>query len=374
MKSAALFLPPALLMLYLLAWPVDIAPVAWTPGIAPSLEQGTFARNDRLRAVQRIADGAVAGPEAIAFDSAGRLYTGVEDGSILRIDPRDGRCAVVGNTQGRPLGLVAGADGYLHIADARKGLLGMSADGQVDVLAEDADGIALGFADDLAADPGGYVYFSDASWKFGYGEHLRDVLEHGGRGRLLRYDPELGEAVTLLAGLQFANGVALGPDAQYVLVAESGAYRVTRYWLKGEQAGTSEVFIDNLPGLPDNLTFNGRDRFWVALYAPRNALLDTLAPHPFWRTVVARLPAFLMPAPDHHAMLLGVDLQGEVAEQYQFADGDAYAPITSVREHGDHLYLGSLDQTAIGRVSLSTLRGGSTLAEPPAPLPSDCEG
>ena len=90
--------------------------------------------------------------------------------------------------------------------------------------------------------------------------------------------------------------------------------------------------------------------------------------------VVARLPAFLMPAPDHHAMLLGVDLQGEVAEQYQFADGDAYAPITSVREHGDHLYLGSLDQTAIGRVSLSTLRGGSTLAEPPAPLPSDCEG
>lgn len=373
MKSFAWLLLPVTLVFYLLAWPVDISPVAWTPDPAPSLEDGTYARNGRLRAVQRLADGAVDGPEAVAFDASGQLYTGVEDGRILRIDPRDGRCVVVGNTQGRPLGLAVGTDGYLFIADARKGLIGMSADGQVDVLADQAEGITFGFTDDLALDASGYVYFSDASWKFGYGEHTLDALEHGGRGRLLRYQPELGEAVTLLAGLQFANGVALGPDQNYVLVNETSAYRITRFWLRGERAGTSEVFIDNLPGFPDNLSFNGHDRFWVALYGPRNALLDALAPHPFWRKVVARLPGWLMPAPGHHAFVLGLDLQGKVVEQYQFEASEAYAPITSVREHDGHLYLGSLDQSAIGRVALAELRRGGEVAAPPAAITSNCE-
>ena len=37
--------------------------------------------------------------------------------------------------------------------------------------------------------------------------------------------------------LLFANGVAVGPDDAYVLVNETAAYRVMRYWLKGEKAG-----------------------------------------------------------------------------------------------------------------------------------------
>jgi sugar lactone lactonase YvrE len=55
-----------------------------------------------------------------------------------------------------------------------------------------------------------------------------------------------------------------------VLVNETGAYRISRYWLTGPKAGTHDMFIDNLPGLPDNLAFNGSNRL-VALYAPRSA-------------------------------------------------------------------------------------------------------
>ena len=73
-----------------------------------------------------------------------------------------------------------------------------------------------------------------------------------------------------------------------MLVNETGAYRISRFWLKGPQAGTHDLFIDNLPGLPDNLSFNGHDRFWVALYAPRNALLDGTAGHPFVRKMIVR--------------------------------------------------------------------------------------
>ena len=41
-----------------------------------------------------------------------------------------------------------------------------------------------------------------------------------------------------------------------VYVAETGRFRVRRYYLKGEKAGQTDILIDNLPGVPDNLRFN----------------------------------------------------------------------------------------------------------------------
>lgn len=357
---------------YLLLWPVAIAPVAWTPPPAPSLEEGPYARNDGLRGIQRIAQGLGQGPEAIAIDANGRVLTGLEDGRVVSLD-RDGRdCRVLGNSGGRPLGLEMNATGEVLIADARRGLVMLGTDGKQKLLADAADAIRIGFADDLDIDAHGRVYFSDASWKFGYGDHYSDGLEHGPRGRLLMWDPAKGEAYTLMYNLHFANGVALGPDEEYLLVNETYKYRIKRYWLRGERAGQEEILIDNLPGFPDNLSFNGSDRFWVALYSPRNAMLDAALPHPWLRQIVARLPDFMQPSPVRHAFILGLDLQGKVVEQYQFDGAGAFAPITSVREHQGWLYLGSLSQNAIGRISLDALRDGSSASEPRPTIAADC--
>lgn len=359
-------------VLYLLLWPVPIQPVAWTPMPAPPLDSPFYARDDGLRGVQRIADGAVQGPEAIAFDAQGRLLTGLDDGRIVSMDSDGSDCRVLGNTGGRPLGLHALADGSVLIADAKRGLLRLETDGRFEALLDEVDGIPLGFTDDLAVDARGRPMLSDASYKFGYGDHVMDALEHGGRGRLLMYDPEQDAAATLLANLQFANGVALGPNEDYVLVNETAEYRITRYWLKGEAAGRSDTFASGLPGFPDNITFNGRDRFWVALYAPRNALLDALAPIPFLRKVIARLPRFLHPREPRQGFVLGIDLEGRIVEQYRYAGRGAFGPVTSAREHQGMLYLGSLSDTAIGRVSLAALRAGESAGEPPAPIRSSC--
>lgn len=371
LKSLYWLLPLALLA-YLLLWPAPIDPQPWTPPPAPSLEEGPYARNERLRGVQRIADGAVQGPEAIAFGPDGRLYTGLADGRVVSMRNDGADCRVLGHTGGRPLGLAVREDGSLIVADAIAGLLRMEPGGRVQTLSRQIDGFALGFVDDLALDARGRVYFSDASWKFGYGQHVLDALEHGARGRLALFDTAQNAGGTLLAHLNFANGVALGPDEAYVLVNESAAYRITRYWLKGERAGRSEVFAENLPGFPDNITFNGRDRFWVALYAPRDAMLDALLPYPFARSMLARLPGLLHPKPPLHAFILGFDLDGRLREQYQYDGDDAYAPITSVREHDGALYLGSLSANAIGRIELAALRGSSTGFEAPAPIKTEC--
>ncbi len=163
------------------------------------------------------------------------------------------------------------------MADARKGLLRVRLKGSGRVLATVAEGEPFGFTDDVAVDPAGRMaYFTDASSVWHYRESRTDILEHRGRGRLLRYDFATGTTTVLLRGLQFANGVTLDPEGQFVLVAETGAYRVTRYWPAGDKAGTSDVFVDNLPRFPDNVRFAGRGRVRVALPTPRDPLLDRL--------------------------------------------------------------------------------------------------
>jgi hypothetical protein len=84
-----------------------------------------------------------------------------------------------------------------------------------------------------------------------------------------------------LEGLGFANGVALGPDEAYILVNETMFYRITRYWIKGEKSGQTDIFIENLPGFPDNLTYNKNGLFWVALIYPRQEKIDSLLPKTF---------------------------------------------------------------------------------------------
>jgi hypothetical protein len=153
----------------------------------------------------------------------------------------------------------------------------------------------------------------------------------------------------LLRNLSFANGVAVSSDQSFVLVVETGAYSVHRVWLRGPKQGQSEIFIDNLPGFPDGISSNGKDKFWLALVTPRDPLLDKLLPHPFLRKVIARLPKFLQPAPKRYSFVLGLDLNGHVIENLQNGSADCYAEIANAVERNGTLYFGSIGESTIGR-------------------------
>jgi sugar lactone lactonase YvrE len=342
------------LVAFLLLMPTKVKPVAWTPQPAPSLSSGPYADNQRLKGVERVGAADIDGPEALLMEN-NALITGLHDGRVIRtsLDGQDTK--VLADTGGRPLGLARHPNGLLVIADAVKGLLSLDAQGRLVALTTSANGVAFGFTDDVVIDkPGHYAYFSDASSRFGYGKDLDAIFEHGGDGRLLRYDFQTGKTSVLLDKLEFANGVTLGPDDAFVLVNETGAYRISRYWLSGPNAGSHDLFIDNLPGLPDNLAFNGRDRFWVALYAPRNALLDKTAAHPFARKMIARAMLVLPRPVEKRAFVLGLDLEGKVVTNLQDGSSDNYSPITTVREYGRWLYFGSLKAKNMARLRLST--------------------
>lgn len=45
----------------------------------------------------------------------------------------------------------------------------------------------------------------------------------------------------------------MDPSERFLIYCESGRARLHKYHLTGPEAGTSEVLVDSLPGLPDNI-------------------------------------------------------------------------------------------------------------------------
>ena len=343
------------MLVYLFFAPVPIAPAAWTPPGAPALT-GQYEQNSRLAPVYRLSFGDGHAPEDVAMDAEGKIYAGFEEGQIVQLQPYGNSLRVFADTHGRPLGMVFDRDGNLLVADALKGLLSINKAGEVKLLADQADGVKFGCLNDLDVAADGTIYFTEASNKFPMSEHINDLLEHQPNGRLLAFDPKTGKARTLLKGIYFANGVAVSPDQSFVLVSETGKYRILRMWLTGSKAAQSDVFIDNLPGFPDGISSNGRDKFWLALVTPRQPVFDRLLPHPFLRKVVYRLPKSLQPAPQRYSFVLALDAQGRVVENLQNSSSDCYAQIANVIEHDNALYFGSIGEDAVGKFDLTKTR------------------
>lgn len=347
--------PLFLTVAYLLFWPVPVRPKSWQAPDNPGYT-GPFAVNNILSKIEHLPIGAHSGPESIAIDQTGRIYASTESGWIIRCDPSGQDPVEWVNTGGRPLGMAFDKTGNLIVADAYKGLLSISAERKLTLLTDRSDGIRIRYANDLDIAADGRIYFSDSSTKFAaiefggtYKASLLDIMEHGGHGRLLVYDHRTKETVTLLKGLDYANGVALSADGAYLLVNETGSYRTLRYWLTGPRAGESEIFISGLAGFPDNINRGLGGLFWIALVSPRNPLLDKLSGKPFLRTIVQRMPASIRPKAVPYSHIIAVDSNGKVVKSLQDPSG-SYPMISSVIETERYLYLGSLKAGTIGRL------------------------
>lgn len=340
---------------YLLLWPVPIDPVSWNAPVN-QYYSGDFQQNTRLDKIEILELEDTHGPEGLALLN-GEIYTATREGWIIRFNESTGSMTKWVNTEGSPLGLAFDAQGNLLVADAYKGLLSVSPAGVITVLTDSYNGVPMEYVDDVDVDADGKIYFSDASTKFGaqsnggtYAASLLDTMEHGGHGRLMVYDPADQSTKMLMDGLNFANGVAVAEDSSFVLVNETGSYRLHKYWLTGEQAGSSEVLIDNLPGFPDNIV-RGRDgRFWVGLVSPRSQQLDDMSALPFLRKIVQRLPASVRPQAVSYSHVFAMDKDGAVITSLQDPDGEHHTN-TGAMETDNWLYISSLHADNLARIS-----------------------
>ena len=335
---------PAGLLLYLLLWPVPIDPVAWNAPVDRGLVD-PFAPNRLLQAATGIRLGDYEGPEDATLGHDGSVYVTTSQGEVIRIHQR--RVASFADTGGRPLGIEVDRDGSLVVANAYLGLQRVDRQGNVETLLSHIGDTPV-YPNNLAIASDGRIFFTEASSKFGaeryrgtYNASLLDIMEHGGHGGVFVFDPASGVTEQLLDDLNYANGIAISEDNTFIVIAETGNYRVLRYWLAGEYGGTSEVLLENLPGFPDNLKTGASGRFWVGLVAPRNALLDKLSERPWLRKVVQRLPAAVRPKAEPSSHVVAFDSEGRVLMNMQ--DPEARFPtLTGVLETRRSLYLTTL--------------------------------
>lgn len=345
---------------YLGLWPVPADPVAWEAPVPPDYT-GAHAANTRLAGLRMIDLEGEAGPEHIAVGPDGKVYAAVESGNLLRMDPDGGTQEVFANTGGRVLGFDFDAEGRLIAADAFKGLLAVTPDKHVTVLADHVTpDDPIRYADAVVVAPDGTIYFTDASTRFApaqwggsLGASLLDIMEQSATGRVLAYDPATGKTRIVAHGLSFANGIALSSDGHTLFVNETGRYRIWRIDGRATdldvKSGSAQaaVLLDNLPGYPDNL-MRGRDgRIWVGFAMPRNPAADEVARKPFLRKLLLRLPRFLWPLPKSYGHVFAIDEDGRVVDDLQDPSG-AYPQTTGATETADRLYIQSLHAHAIG--------------------------
>ena len=361
LKKAVLILAIALALVaaYLSLWPVPIEPLRWKANPSPGYV-GPHATNSRLAGLQMISLGAEEGPEHMVVARDGKLYAAVASGNILRMNPDGSAQEVFAHTGGRVLGFDFDAAGNLIAADAFKGLLSISPDKKITLLADKVETDPIRYADAVVVAGNGKIYFSDASTRFGptawggtFEASVLDILEQSATGRVLEYDPATSSTRIVAKRLSFANGVALSADGKNLFVAETGRYRVWQIAVDASNLDLAQahpqarVLLDNLPGYPDNLMRGLNGKIWLGLAKPRNPVVDNMANQPFLRKLTLRLPRALWPIPKSYGHVMAFTEDGKIVADLQDPSG-AYPETTAVTETADRLYIQSLHAKSLG--------------------------
>ncbi|KAK1304966.1 hypothetical protein QJS10_CPB11g02124 [Acorus calamus] len=278
---------------------------------------------------ERVADGLVHGPEDLAYDAgSGWLYASCSDGWIRRV----------------------GLDGPMVVEDWASGLLKVTEDQKVDLLTDEAEGVKFRLTDGVDVASDGTIYFTDASYKYSLHEHMEDVLGARPHGRLMSFDPTTGETRVLVRDLYFANGVALSPDQDHVLYCETLLRRCMKYHIKGEKKETVEVFIDDIPGFPDNIRHDGEGKYWIGLATGMTLFWDVILKYPFLRKILVIMSRYVkLPDGQQDGGVLEVDLEGRPVALYT---DPSLGETTVGLKIGNQLYYGSLVKSCISRMEL----------------------
>lgn len=307
---------------------------------------GFLTPNDAIKSAKMILEGIGVGPEDIAVGIDGWMYTGFRDGRIVRFKAT-GEHEEFANTGGYPLGMRIDKNNNLIVADAELGLLSIAQSGAVEELLTEVNGQKMKFPDGLDIAEDGTIWFTDASTRHTHHDVTNIFLEGRATGRLLSFNPVTREVTVHLDDLYFANGVAVEPRQRYVLVSETSAYRVRRYWLVGREEGESDLYLDNLPGVPDNISVDEDGIFWIGFPSLRSGDLDALGDKPFVRRLLGALPPEKWVPPANYAFVVAFDPLGNVVQNLQQADS-AFSRTTGAVRVGRQLFITSLESDAIG--------------------------
>jgi len=168
-------------------------------------------------------------------------------------------------------------------------------------------------------------------------------------GGLFCYDPKTEQVTTLIDSSYFGNGVAVAKDDAFVLMVDLTKYRILRYWLKGSKKGEIDVFIDNLPGIPNGISRRADGSFWLGFTTRRLSTLDRIQPKKGLKKMIYAAPAWLQPKQEAYGLILHLSPTGTILQSLHDPTGKRVSEASSIEEHQGYLYIGGDLTNHIGK-------------------------
>ncbi|ELV12972.1 Adipocyte plasma membrane-associated protein [Tupaia chinensis] len=325
---------PLLGAMMLLESPIDPQPLSFKE---PPLLLGVLQPNTKLREAERLFENQLIGPESIA-NIGDVMFTGTADGRVVKLE--NGEVETVARFGSGPCSEVK---------------LLLSSDTPI-------EGKKLSFVNDLTITRDGRkIYFTDSSSRWQRRDYLLLIMEGTDDGRLLEYDTATKEVKVLLDQLRFPNGVQLSPAEDFVLVAETTMARIRRVYVSGLMKGGADLFVENLPGFPDNIRPSSSGGYWVGMAAirpnPGFSMLDFLSEKPGVKKMIFKLfsQEMVMKFVPRYSLVLELSDSGAFRRSLHDPDGQVAAYVSEAHEQDGHLYLGSFRSPFLCRLRLQAV-------------------
>lgn len=220
-------------------------------------------RNKDLQSGERFAEH-LPGPESIAFDDSGNLYTGLADGRIVKIakfaTPQQSEIDLTktasytagGSREGRRAFGIRIHKNTLFLADGYQGVFAINVNNLKweKIVGYDDLPQPLMFPNDLVLTKDGKtLYFTDCSSRREFAKAAWSLIEGECSGRVLKVNLQTKTVSTFKSNLCFPNGIELSPDESKILVSEFGRQRLSIFELSSATLHKRIL----LPGGPDNI-------------------------------------------------------------------------------------------------------------------------
>lgn len=233
----------------------------------PSMD-GALSPNTRLDQCEAIGDVLPGVDDVVArgdklYVSAGR--------QVLRLSGDGFReRALVHAFDGNAGGLAVHSDGRLFVCVAGHGLAALDPDRpEPKWLA--SGGKAPGLTA-VVCTADGAIWMTEGARGKSAADWLRDLMEKGASGRVLRCSAGLDRVDVVADGLAWPNGLALAPDSASLLVTEGWRHAVRRIGMDGAR---KPDFMRNLPAYPARVRRAARG-YHLALFGVRTHLIEFL--------------------------------------------------------------------------------------------------
>ncbi|MCA1561309.1 MAG: hypothetical protein LC804_13955, partial [Acidobacteria bacterium] len=112
-------------------------------------------------------------------------------------------------------------------------------------------------------------------------------------------DLDSGATRLIAEGFHFINGVLYDPHPgqpreESVIVNQTSHFRLTRFYMRGPKAGTSEVVLDGITGMNDGMDRDAAGRIWLALFTEGSDVLTWAHGNAWVKPLLIRVPTRLL--------------------------------------------------------------------------------